>query len=161
MDFTLNETSAEALRIVLSGTINEDSGLELQNLGRLIAERSRPSLVFDFAAVHSINSLGVRAWIQFLRQIEGSGVPVFFEACSPEVVMQFNIIPNFLGHAVVLSFYANYVCEACGMMTKPLIQRSDLTHSVIPSRPACPACSALMESRQIEEEYFGFLRKSQ
>jgi anti-anti-sigma regulatory factor len=160
LDFTLHETSEDALRVVLSGTINEDSGLDLQRLVGLVEERNRPSLVFDFSAVHSVNSLGVRAWIQFLRQVEGAGAKVFFEACSPEVVMQFNIIPNFLGQATVLSFFANYVCESCALVTKPLIRRDELKHSVIPARPVCPSCSAVMESRQIEEEYFGFLKKS-
>ncbi len=159
MEFRISHREASSTQIALMGVINEDSDLELQKLQAIIQELGSSLVAFNFAEVRGINSLGVRAWIQFLRRLEVSKTRVHFEACPPEVVMQINMVPNFLSTAKVVSFYANYVCESCNTNSAQLISCGDAGSSAIPQPPACPQCGTTMETEELEDEYFAFLSK--
>lgn len=113
-------------------------------------------VVFDLARLRRINSQGVRAWIDFLRD-----VPVrtlVFRRCSPAVITQVNMIANFRGPATIESFLAPYVCDACGTEIEHLIEVADQRrrgHYVPEVR--CPSCGAAMAFDDVVDRYLSFL----
>lgn len=153
MEYKITEESGVA-QVALAGAINEDAELNLQALTKELAGKSK--VTFNFANVKSINSLGVRAWVMFLRGLD-DGREISFQECPPDVIMQINMIPSFLGRARVGSFYTNYICENCDFTQKILIDTSTLKPKSLPPPQACPKCQTEMETEELEEEYFAFL----
>jgi len=154
VQYTLKTTDSKTVDVVLAGILNEDSEIALQGL--VIALQGFENIIFDFNGLATINSLGVRAWVLFLRQVETHRTLVF-KACSAQVIHQVNMIPNFLGKAHIESFWVNYICESCDKIEKKLIQTSSLPAKTAPTPPPCPSCQKSMESEEIEDEYFAFL----
>ena len=153
MEYKITEQSGAAV-VALAGAINEDAELNLQALTKELAGKAK--VVFNFANVKSINSLGVRAWVMFLRGLD-DGREIAFNECPPDVIMQINMIPSFLGRARVASFFTNYICENCDFTQKILIDTTALKPKTLPQPQACPKCKAEMETEELEEEYFAFL----
>lgn len=89
----------------VSGDITESCDLSGANL---------PSgqVRFDLGGVRSINSCGVREWITWINKLKIQ--PVYVN-CPQAVVMQFNMVREFLGGgATVESFQVPAYCENCG-----------------------------------------------
>lgn len=147
-------TDVDEVKIV--GPINEESEIQLTSLTEILGEK----IVIDFSEVTSVNSLGVRAWINFMRNI--SSKTVSFEKCVPEIVNQINMIPSFRGKAKVESVYGDFSCNKCKTELKHLfltaeIAKNDDDEIEIPS-VSCPKCkSSDMEFEEIEDTYFAFL----
>lgn len=143
-------------QIALMGLINEDAELVFQTIKIEIQDEKR--VVFNFAKVKSINSLGVRTWVSFLRSIEENREIIFAE-CTPDVIMQINMIPSFLGKAKIESFTTNYLCEVCHKENRKLIFSKDLAPKSLPLPPQCGAEDCGMQTEELEEEYFAFLTR--
>ena len=156
MDYRISQKEDGYTHIQLIGAMNEDAELALQHIASDIKEVTKT--LFNFAQTTSVNSLGVRAWVQFLRGI-GEGREITFEECSPDVIMQINMIPNFQSKATILSFFTNYVCEQCNATQKTLIDRRQLPAKTMPPKQKCQACSEEMETEELEDEYFAFLMR--
>jgi hypothetical protein len=142
--------------ISLVGLINEDSELSFKNL--LLELKDVKKVGFNFSKVKSINSLGVRAWVSFLRSIEEGRILSFYE-CTPDIIMQINMIPSFLGKATVMSFYVNYICETCHKEEKKIIETARLEQKSIPKAPKCDKENCDMQTEELEDEYFVFLMR--
>lgn len=156
LEYRVKEADSAA-HVSMVGAINEDAELNLQALAGELAGKNQ--ITFNFAQVKSVNSLGVRAWVIFLRSIEEGGRKVIFEECPPDIIMQINMIPSFLGKAKVRSFYTNYVCESCDVTQKVLIDAASLPPKTLPPSQQCPTCKSQMETEELEEEYFAFLMR--
>jgi len=142
--------------VTLSGVINEDAEGPLKKL--IEGLEGATTVCFNFRDVKSVNSLGVRAWVTFLRGVDGAaGRRVYFYECIPDIIMQINMIPSFLGKASIASFYVNYISPATNKTHKVLIDTKDLEPKTIPSAPNCPDTGTPMETEELEEEYFAFL----
>lgn len=150
------EKKGEVDHIFLSGKINEDAEVAL---GHILGSISS-SVVFNFAGVKMINSCGVRAWINFIREAQKSR-EIAFRECTPEIVGQINMIPNFAGNAKIESVYADYACTKCSNSKwRIFTQGVDLptsTSDLKLSLMKCDKCGAPMEMEEIEEEFFGFV----
>lgn len=149
------EAAGEWQRCYLSGVINEDSEV---TLGSLVSQLP-PRVVFNFRRVDSINSCGVRAWITFIRQA-ATGREVAFEECTPEVVSQINMIPNFRANSRVLSVYASYTCGQCNNQRNELFQEGrNLPKSTGTQLDPvkCEKCGGAMEMDEIEDEFFAWV----
>lgn len=154
MEFKVTKNADGSAFVVLGGAINEDAEIPLKSiLGELTGSGS---VKFNFAHTTTINSLGVRAWVQFLRQAE-VGRLVVFEQCTPDVIAQVNMIPSFASKADISSFYTNYVCESCNKNEKILIDKKNLKPKQMPEKAKCAHCSEEMETEELEDEYFAFL----
>lgn len=67
---------------------------------------------FDLGGVRTINSCGVREWIGWINKLTIQ--PIYLN-CPQAVVMQFNMVREFLGNdARVESFQVPAYCENCG-----------------------------------------------
>ena len=116
-------------------------------------------VVINLAHVNYINSCGVRGWINFMRELD-TGRRIVLEECTPEIVMQINMIPSFKGKAEIRSVYASYFCDACGHETNVLFEKN----KNMPTSPEtqlpmviCPNCRATMEMQELEEDFFAFM----
>ncbi len=156
MDLRVNiETQGGKELVSLEGRINEDAEVVLPELlGKITG-----NCIFNFKGVEAINSCGIRAWIHFLREAEKKGSHEFV-ACTPDVVSQMNMIPNFRGACKVQSVYAGYMCGSCNHRETVLLEAGVNLPKALgdPIPPvACPKCKTTMEMEELEEEFFGWL----
>ena len=144
-------TQAEDL-FKLFGNINEYS-----NFGGLF-DHHYSHIRFDMEGVGTINSSGVRSWVENIKEFDGK---VTFIHCPVTVVDQFNMIPEFMGRDPwVESFYglffspnSNYEETILLEMDKNFDPRScEFLDSII-----CPLDNTEMEPDFDTEEYFLFL----
>lgn len=140
-----------------SGPINAEAEVYLTQILSKISQKVK----IDLSGVSSVNSCGVRSWINFMRELEAKGHEITFEKCAAEVVMQFNMIPSFKGPAKVNSLFGNYVCDNCGAEREILFESG----KNLPASPddeleevICASCSHVMELDELEEEFFAFLK---
>jgi hypothetical protein len=122
-----------------------------------LRRRLRGTVAFQLGEVRRINSCGVREWVNFVRDLPHV-TDLAFSHCSPAIVTQLNMIYNFRGRAKIRSFYAPYVCDACGREEEQLIDvpTQATGRPTLPSF-VCPACDAPMEFDDLPERYLSFL----
>lgn len=130
------------------------------HLSQLLPKVGKQHIVFNFKNVSTVNSCGVRSWINFMRELQKSDRTIVFEECVPEVVMQINMIPSFKGKAFIKSVYGSVTCDACGHEDKLLFESG----KNLPTSPdqgigevTCSQCKAPMQLEEVEEEYFAFV----
>ncbi len=127
--------------VSLVGTMNEACELVFDRLLGSLGE----NVAFNLRAVRAINSSGVRAWINFIREVSRSR-NVVLEECSPEIISQINMVPSFLGKAKLSSFYAAYTCERCGAEHEQRYELKSLIadHSLAAKSKTCNSCAGTM-----------------
>ncbi len=134
--------------VLLRGIIDEDTTFE--QLGKLGSP-----IHFNFKGVTSINSCGVRSWVNFMKDI--SGLQVIYEECPPHIVRQLNMVPSFLGQAQVASVYIPYVCDDCDAETMVLAEASEF--GKVAETIPCESCKkGEMEFDGHPQQYFAFRR---
>lgn len=164
------DASTRAEPVALSWRIKERPGFttveftgeidENADFGEL-RRRLRGPVVFHLAEVRRINSCGVREWVNFVRDLPGV-TELTFSHCSPAIVTQLNMIYNFRGAAKVRSFYAPYVCDACGHEEEKLLDVQNqfgAAGSKVPEY-ACEQCGSTMEFDDLPERYLSFLAET-
>ena len=137
--------------LILQGRIAE--GAEL-SVDRIPAGRK---VVIDVADVTSINSLGVRAWANFLAALVAKASTVIIRRLTASMVSQAGMVKNFLTGAQIESFYAPYCCAFCSAETRKLFQAYD--H--IPNEIDCIECPEKMLFDDIRETYLAFRSESE
>lgn len=157
MGVTINLTQKNDCDYVeYTGPINAESEVYLDQLIPKLGKK----ICFNFKQVESVNSCGVRSWINFMRELEKDDREIVFEECTSEIIMQINMIPNFMGTARIKSLYGSFVCDECGFEKVVLFKSGEnLPKPPVDELPPvdCPQCSSLMELEELEEEYFAFL----
>ena len=135
MGITLHiEKKGQWEQLMYAGPINEDTEVHLKPMITSLG----PNVIFNFRKVEYVNSCGVRAWINFLREVQKNR-KIIFEECTPEIVSQINMIPNFKGTAHIKSVYASYACDSCDAQKWVLFEEgrdgeSRLRNSLHPQR---------------------------
>jgi hypothetical protein len=178
---TVSEASGRLEPSALSWRIKERPGsTTVEFIGEVdenadfteLKRRLRGSLVFDLGEVRRINSCGVREWVNFVRDLTGTGgaadgpsavtSDLTFVACSPAIVTQLNMIYNFRGSAKVRSFLAPYVCTSCDHEEEKLLDVAVhfAGRARQPPQFRCDRCSAPMEFDDLPERYLSFLNDS-
>jgi anti-anti-sigma regulatory factor/DNA-directed RNA polymerase subunit RPC12/RpoP len=149
------DRSAELARLTLSGSIDEYAAAEFTK----VADGLPSTLIFDFGGIVALNSSGVNAWITFYKEIYKSR-SIIFENCTPEVIMQINMMPIFRGPAVIHSVYANYVCSDCMHKQRQLFVRGqnlpDSSAELLPP-VNCQACGKVTEMDEQPEDFFAWI----
>ena len=140
----------EHSRVVIKGDITEASSFH--GLVPLLVGR----VDFDLSQVSYINSLGVREWIRFLRDVNIQGYEL--HACSVPFVLQASVIPAMIGRGTVVSFFAPYYCDGCDHHDDKLLQSAAVLAADYETPVfQCPRCSGTMELDDIPERYLAFL----
>jgi len=113
---------------------------------------------FDMAQVTYMNSLGVRAWCEFLSRAPIQGYE--FHACSVPFVLQASMVEDVLGRGTVTSFFAPYHCSSCDHQEERLLQSAAVLAAALePPIFACPKCDGELTFDDIPERYFAFLNR--
>lgn len=140
--------------ISIVGPINEESEIHFAKL----SENLGKNVVINFKQVSYINSLGVRSWINFMRDLGNRKIT--FQECTPEIVNQINMIPNFKGNADIESVYGTFFCDDCGKSQEELFESGKtLPTSEDFKLPTvnCKNCGAKdIEFEEVEEAFFAF-----
>lgn len=130
---------------------------EFADMNGLAAALSGPHLTLDLGGVRRINSLGVRAWMQFLQKIGGKLSEL--RRCPPAFVEQLNCIRGFSGGAKVATVLLPYTCDSCGRLN--LIEMQMGTYkpgAPLPTDPPCEKCGKPCVFDDIPDRYLGFTR---
>jgi eukaryotic-like serine/threonine-protein kinase len=148
-------TTGRDAEVTFEGGIDERTQL-VDFARRLGADR----ITIDLAQVTFINSVGVREWVSMLRALQERSVAVVLRGCSEVMIMQLNMIDDAQGTASVESFFAPYVCDACGAEATVRIELAahrDALRRMEPPPFPCTECGATMEFNEIPERYFHFV----
>lgn len=140
----------ERIRVVLRGDFTEATRFD-ELLPQLVGR-----VVFDMAQVTYMNSLGVRAWCEFLRQARIQGYE--FHACSVPFILQASMVRDVIGRGTVTSFFAPFHCIGCDHQEERLLQSAAiLAAGLEPPAFKCPSCGGALEFDDLPERYFAFL----
>lgn len=140
----------ERTRVVLRGDFTEATRFD-ELLPAMVGR-----VVFDMAQVTYMNSLGVRAWCEFLRQARIQGYE--FHACSVPFVLQASMVRDVIGRGTVTSFFAPFHCIGCDHQEERLLQTAAiLAAGLEPPVFKCPSCGGALEFDDLPERYFAFL----
>lgn len=143
----------ERTRVVLRGDFTEATRFD-ELLPHMVGR-----VVFDTAQVTYMNSLGVRAWCEFLRQARIQGYE--FHACSVPFILQASMVRDVIGRGTVTSFFAPFHCIGCDHQEERLLQSAAiLAANLEPPVFKCPSCGGALEFDDLPERYFGFLEEA-
>jgi DNA-binding response OmpR family regulator/anti-anti-sigma regulatory factor len=141
----------ERTRVVLRGDFTEATRFD-ELLPQMVGR-----VVFDTAQVTYMNSLGVRAWCEFLRQARIQGYE--FHACSVPFILQASMVKDVVGRGTVTSFFAPFHCISCDHQEERLLQSAAILASGLePPVFKCPSCGGALEFDDLPERYFAFLQ---
>jgi hypothetical protein len=135
--------NGESAVIYFSGLITDAARPQLT---MLVKQVTATKCSFNLKGISSIDSLGVRGWIQFMRDFS-VGRTLVFEECSPDVVMQINMVPAFLQPASLASIYTLYQCDECGETRLRLVNldQAYATGNADLPEEKCLTCQVQME----------------
>ena len=141
---------------VLEGLLDELAAPALVSLREAFGGAS--AVVLDLGGIRRINSLGVRAWVDFMKTLAGRSVT--YRRCSPAFVDQLNTVSDFRGTGKVESFLAPYVCESSGkFFYEELKVGKDITSgnfAALENR-RCAECPEPLVFDDMPERYLHFL----
>ena len=140
--------------VIFSGPINENIG---NNLARLAHEVGK-NVTFVLKDIEYINSIGIRCWLEFLRNFE-EGRTIVYTECAPDIISQINMIPQLAGNATVTTFYGTLACPACETERLCLFDAAD-GHRALLERAkgqSCEKCKGQLELEEDADAFFNFL----
>ena len=153
LTFSLNDKASPKV-ISLVGSVDESAADALNTLKSL----PKGTYSIDLAGILSINSIGVRNWLNFIKDFQTER-EVKFSNCTYEFIRQVNMIPPFKGKGEIESFFAQFYCETCDNSFDLLFDAKspvDLLRSKLSSQ-RCPSCSTISECVESPNEYLTFL----
>ena len=141
-------------KVIFSGPINENLGNNLVKLGGEVGK----VVTFVLKDIDYINSIGIRCWLEFLRNFE-DGRTITYEDCAPDMISQINMIPHIAGNATITSFYGTMACPQCDLERLQLFITADGYSALIKKaqNQKCEKCKATMELEEDAEAFFSFL----
>ncbi|MBN21870.1 MAG: hypothetical protein CL678_11370 [Bdellovibrionaceae bacterium] len=148
----VKEKKGDTLTVILTGAIEETV-----DFNEMIGDPG-PSLWVNVKGISRINSVGVKAWIQYFQKLKESGVEVRIQECSTAMVEQMNLIKNFMAGAEVESIYVPFGCTQCGaeLVGNFTLKKIKELEFEIPDLK-CTKCGGSAEFDDVPEEYFSFL----
>ena len=147
-------TKDQTSTVVLDGNINESFAQDVAELKR---ELKTKRVVFDCAAVRTINSVGVGGWLTFVKDL-ALRHDLEFERCPVMFVHSANQLRGFLANGKVTSCQVTCTCEACGKSWEPLITLDEAHPSRDFTPSPCPSCGESTLPTELAEDYLAFMR---
>lgn len=150
------------LTLQFFGTIDEDVIFPSVDIAGI------KQIVIDLQAVKTINSVGIREWLNWITPL-ASSVEMTLMNCPKALVFQFNMVEGFLpANAKVTSFYVPYYCESCDQEDNVLFQVGQdisLQNGTVQINKksiklnSCKEGSCQAEMDVTEAKYFQFLKR--
>lgn len=155
LEITHEMTSEQTLRLVFKGQLGESFR------HNQIPKFSAKALMINLEGITFISSVGIREWVLLINSWTQS-LPVYYERCSICFVDQVNMVPDCLGSAKMMSFYAPYFCNTCEEEMSCLIELPKHKESVAQNKAPqfdckCDRATGALEFDALEESYFSFL----
>lgn len=119
--------------------------------------------IFDLGGINNINSIGIREWIKLANGFKDSK-ELLYKNCSIIFIDQVNMVPDSIGTAKIVSFYAPYFidCGDCSGEKVCLLDVNEdqafIKQQIGPPR-TCKECNKVLEFDALEESYFSFIDK--
>jgi hypothetical protein len=163
-DFKYQEkTDGESLLLIFEGVIDEESKFPP------VDPAKNKRIMIDLKGIRSINSVGIREWLNWIRPLSETAQIVFLHT-PKALVFQMNMVEGFLPKtATVKSFYVPFYCEACDKEENVLftvgkeVQVTDGNYKItfdVKTANLCGKPNCEMEMDASEAKYFQFLKKS-
>ena len=141
--------------VYVEGSIDEYFGEYCKE----IKEIKQSNIVFNFEHLTFINSVGIRHWVEFLGEFEKKR-EIIFEECSPVVVNQINMLPEFQSNSKIVSIFGEFLCEDCGF-TKNEKFLTEAGYDTLVSQMANRACQSCdggeMQLCDFPESFLSFM----
>ena len=160
------------LRVLVSGRpfywqVTQEDGRQVVSLfGVLTAESDLEPLrtlngdvFFRMREFRRISSDSVQRWIELVRSLK-SAKRIGLLECPISFIHQANLIPNLLERQEVVTFFAPYACDRCGLDQEQLVDvQRDLDGGKRRTPPPfkCSACQGPLAFDDLVEQYFTFL----
>jgi CheY-like chemotaxis protein len=136
--------------VTLFGVLRGDSDL-------LPLKLLRGEVYFRLREFRRISSDSVQRWIEFIRGLD-MVQKIYLLECPISFIHQANLITNLLERQEVVSFFAPYACDNCGLEEEKLIDvKHDLKDSKAPPEVKCSGCGEPLVFDDLVEQYFAFL----
>ena len=142
--------------VELRGDFTES--VDFHPLAEALATTSGP-IEMDASYVRRINSVGAVHWIDFVHGLRGRP-PSRFLSCSARVHQSHTAMSTgMVGHELVVSVMAPYLCARCGESVTCLIEIAALRKSgkLTPPMLEHEGCGGVLEFDDLPERYFSFL----
>lgn len=152
MKYTHNESGGK-VKVTLTGDIT--AGIE-SDLAKLKGQIKGGHVDFDCAGVQMINSVGIRHWRQFLKELSGRAT-VEFHRCPTYFVDYANMVPDLTEMGVIVSFYAPLRCPDCAKSQPVLLVSKDVDPEAGYGSHKCSKCGSELEPEVPAEDYLAFL----
>ena len=159
---SIEKTQGDELVLTFEGLIDEDVTFPSLSLAGV------REVSIDLAAIKTINSVGIREWLNWIKPISSSAV-IQLMRCPKALVFQFNMVEGFLpANARVSSFYVPFFCEKCDKEENALftvgkeVMVSGGEIKVSYDKKVigyCKECDCEMEMDVTEAKYFQFLKR--
>ena len=152
-DLTINTIEdSTTFAIHIEGAINESF------LQKSVRVPQQKKIIIDFTAVTSINSLGIRHWIQWLRTYPNSEYT--FRACPQCIVDQLNSVSDFMPvKCTIESFFVPYYGENSGEEMQVLYKLNEdyFSNAPLTIKLVKDSMGNKMEIDSHPQKYFKFL----
>ena len=145
-------------RIVFTGPINE----HFLGATKDIMDYPKKEVVLDLGGVTYVNSVGVRCWLEFMREFSEER-KITFDRCSPEFISQVNMIPDLAMGSEILSFFVAFFCEDCDREEKRLFL-SSVGHDALAEKvneQVCEECGRTMSCETDSDLCIRFLKRKE
>lgn len=149
------ELAGNLARVALAGELTERASLV--PLAELLRASARIEL--DLAGITRINSVGVRAWLYFVRELCRHSRVELWE-CPPVFVAQLNMISNLADAAEVQTIQLPYSCELCDAVAAVSCGVTAGRPDLAAHGPRCPHDGSEMVFDDLPELYLGFLAEA-
>ena len=113
------------------------------------------TVTLNLAGIEYFNSLGIRAWVNFLKVLV-EGRQVYYEECPMDVIQQINMMPAMSRGVEVLSFQGDFACPDCGHEQRLLFSCKE-GRSVLYDRLEQQPCERCGGQLQLEDDPKNFL----
>lgn len=148
--------------VVVSGKIEAGVSADLRNVTQFA---STPKLVFDMAAVGSINSPGAVEWSKGLAFLLDA-YEITLVNCTVAFVDYCNFFPSMIGTdhpmrmASMRSFAVPYYCVDCNHQMASVVETEAIRGAggQIPQHQ-CVKCARMLDSEVLAEDYLVFLTR--
>lgn len=144
--------------------------IEAKDFSAVSGAAFRRDVVFDFAAVKRINSVGVRSLLQLCKEVSQKG-SLQYRSCVPEVTEQFALLPEFMRYGHVHSIL---VMESCPTQHESAVRSSPTDRELVVGRDVvvkqgrvvitprhCTECGCELERLSDDNVALGFLFHAQ
>jgi hypothetical protein len=143
MEFSFKtEDRGGVCHITMTGGFDSTAGVMLIRLYDLKAAKA----VINLKGIKTINSSGVRGWINFLQTFQQTCAVTLVE-CSAPIVSHMLMMPSFKSAAKIDSLYVDFFCPKCEAESASLLTRAQAANKQI-SEPRCTKCSLPMTSEE-------------